>query len=479
MGALGMEVLRSTVSDTVLLTEWSGERKTLRLGRGDWGKSEAFSRPRDEVRVLSSKRALLKRVHELYLLGIDTDLSISVTHGEEQVEIQTHKVLIAARCTGLRKQIDLDAKQGNRGQLKWAWTDVCPTIASAVVEFFYTGKIRVSDKRVFSLWDFAVRLGADSLAEICRKHVTTQLSERNCIFFLDQAHQNPRLGLMRVITDCFRTNSHKVVGTKQFSRLRPEVLEFLLQLEDLSCTEEQLWHAVIRWGMANSFIPQQSLREVQERDRERILQSVARFVRPGLLRIYDIDPCLFAREVEPSGLLTTGEIIERYRYDSVLGFAGLKALYSKKAEVAKRTRRRVAMIESDHPHPTGVLASLSKRVVEFPAWCREITVTFDTQTSLGKYSDLCFFLDEHEQRKVFSLHLEKRQQRSQRIEETPALQVVIPQRRFWYTFYSPANFGPDWGYLFKCVISKSDFDEEETAIDRLARQNLFGDSPVE
>mmetsp|Transcript_38445 Transcript_38445/g.151767 ORF Transcript_38445/g.151767 Transcript_38445/m.151767 type:complete len:371 (+) Transcript_38445:1870-2982(+) len=359
MGAVGMEVLWSTVSDTVLLTEWSGERKTLRLGRGDWGKSEAFSRPRDEVHVLSSKRALLKRVHELYLLRIDTDVSISVIHGEERAEIHAHKVVIAARCKGLRKQIHLDAKKGNRGHLRWTWTNVCPTIASAVVEFFYTGRIRVSDNLVFSLWDFAVRLGADSLAEICRKHVATQLSERNCIVFLDQAYQNPHIGLMRIITDYFRTNSHKLVGTKQFSRLRPEVLEFLLQLEDLSCTEEQLWHAVIRWGMANSFIPERSLREVQEPHRKRIFQSIARFVRPGLLRIYDIDPCLFAREVEPSGLLTTAEIIERYRYDSILGFSGLKALYTKKAALAKRTRRRVAVIESDHPHPTGVLAPVS------------------------------------------------------------------------------------------------------------------------
>lgn len=109
-----------------------------------------------------------------------------------------------------------------------------------------------------------------------------------------------------------------------------------------------------------------------------------------------------------------------------------------------------------------------KQSVELPNWCQELTITFDRNSFLGRYSDLNFYIDADCTTRVFSFHYASIEREKMKMVDTP-LVLEIPSNRFWFTFYSPANFPPEWGYRFECVASKTDFDREEDNLDRLAQ----------
>jgi len=468
MGSLKTEVVRNGLSREASGTGDSAWRRGWPLVK----RTKEGSRHVEET--VSSKKTLLADLCRLYTSSRNHDLVIEVVNGPEWTEIRAHRLVLAARCRLLRDKIEAEAKRRGRDEeIRWRWTHISPAIAKSVVQFFYTGILSLNDSIVFDVWNFAIRIGADSVADVAKNHVFSQMGTRNCLQYLAKSLEFPHLGVhYEGLMQFIRRHAHLIVGNSQFVRLPPHMLRRVLEEDELSCSEDQIWRSLLAWGVVSCGFRGKEYSDLDEVEKTSVHEAVRPFSQPGMVRHYDISPALFAEEIEQTGVYSREEIVEKYRYDVILSYASISELYRPRVDISSRVRRRIVVVESEHPHTVGAIPQVTKSLVEMPSWCREVTVTFDMQSELGSYADLCIYLDGDEKNKVFSFYYFRREQQNTGDMESK-MKFVVPKRRFWYTFYSPANFKPGWGYRFECTISKSDFDVPETAIDVMSRRNLY------
>ncbi len=90
-------------------------------------------------------------------------------------------------------------------------------------------------------------------------------------------------------------------------------------ITQLSIHEEEVWHAVVRWGQFKAGVKTTMILWT-EKDRALIKKSLHGVLEQ--VRVMDINSDVFAREVEPTGLLPMEMVLDRYRLAATNGEGG-------------------------------------------------------------------------------------------------------------------------------------------------------------
>lgn len=268
--------------------------------------------------VFSSPKSLVADLRRLYREGTGWDVRIFVGgKGAERGEIHAHRLILAARCRGLRALVEEEEEEKRRNRKKlgqeriWEWSwDVSKKIAQSVVEFCYTGEINLSDATVFEVTQFADKIGADAVVRMCKKHILSHMRPGQCIWYLIQAADYPELGVPAEVMEYLRRNTHSIINSKIFASIPPQLLETILQEDELSCSEDNLWQALVRWGIYRAQLHGNTLEDLNSADVGKVLESIYRYLRPGLIRVFNLTPRLFSTQIEAFGLLSKKEVCQ-------------------------------------------------------------------------------------------------------------------------------------------------------------------------
>jgi BTB/POZ domain/BTB And C-terminal Kelch len=401
----------------------------------------------------------LERLH-----GDHTNADV-VLFVEDGARFRAHSVVLACRCPALIPEIQafIAEQFGNiavwppqaRATLSISLPTLAPCTMQEILRFVYTGRISLTRGNVLDVVAAADVLGIAHLSRLATAHALRAVDAASVLPFLERAVHHKMSSLTTEFIEYIARHSTLLLARNEFCALSLPVVLRIVQQEDLSASEQDLWFALVRWACVRASVRDNlSVSQMDASERARTREHLRPFLRPGYLRILDMDCTTFAKEIEPLDLIGEDEVLLKYRFGA--GMA-LKVLFEvafplPQIDFLLRIRQRPTRYESaSHPHPTGVSQRI---VVSLPLWTRRAHITFDHRCELGRYSDLSFYEDDACESKIASLDSILAVHRvSRRV--TNAFSIVepslsVPLRRFIYTFYAPTNFAPQWGYAF-CV----------------------------
>lgn len=383
--------------------------------------------------------------------------------GVEEQHVRAHSFIVAARCPKIAKHFSVSPSRAcgtgcvtEDESLEWRFyfRDISPAIMQALVTYMYTGSIRVRGESAFALMHAGSKLGLESLVNIAEQHVISTTDPSHALRYLASASSLGVAKMEAFILQYIVRHTKKVVGSVQFCRAPSDIVFRIVKQDELGATEEEIWSALIRRACWLAALPLNlAVSDMNALQKKDIVPFVKPFLKPGFLRILDMNSAWFAREVHALGILSADEVLLKYRYDAASRTLPMeRAVPYDKIALLMRIRQSTMTFESvSHPHPQGITSVVA---LSFPVWTRFIQIEFDPRCELGRYADLSFFEDSDCNIKLASLQVVLASARLARRHELSANasstkpSVKLPYRQIWFKFYSPCSFRPGWGYLF-------------------------------
>lgn len=384
--------------------------------------------------------------------------------GPHKHQFNGHSMIVAARCRRLyprvrtflaekRQRSSETASKHQHGQqniLEVFLLDYEPAVMHSVLRYMYTGKIKLNLENSFDVYAMADELGIPRLLELVGHHLDVHTDVHHVLELLQGALSRGFNKLGVQLIKCAASNCSDLLRSDSILRASASVLLQLVVQEDLNASEDEVWDALVRWACAQSGIsPAKKVSVMSGGERQHLVEHLGLFLRPGRMRILNLSATTFAHEVEPLGLLSTQELLLKYRFDAAKDVAGFELAFPRSClDFLTRIRRRVFTFESAHPHACGVDRKVP---VTLPTWATKVRIDFDSRCELGQYAELSFFQDEACST-MLSILTDTRRERwnghMPQLSVADGLTLHLPSSRFWFTFYSPGNFAARWGYKF-------------------------------
>lgn len=407
--------------------------------------------------------ALVHDLGKLLQTGHGADVIFIV--GPQNVEFRAHSMLLAARCSALKDDVRAhleetrkeDAASEAKGQqhrgttaLEICLPDVNPDPFMEALRFVYTGKVLVTLRNAFALYRIASKLGAPGLMRVVCRHLQATCQMDEVLEMLQEALSDALDGIVAVLTTFIAENCRDVLQTPAFLTAPHDVVLHILKQERLDASEAEIWDALIRRATACAGIsPDAKVSMMSGLERQKVVEHMCAFMGPGLLRTLNIPTKVFADEVEPLGVLTPRDALLKYRFEATKDFAEFtQAFPAPCIDFINRIRRPRLQFESPHPHKAGARETTC---VSLPSWATKVRVEFDERCKVGQYSELKFFQDEA-CTTLLSIFTDDRHKKlaghKPQLSLDKGLTLNLPSTQFWFSFYSPQNFDPAWGYKF-------------------------------
>ncbi|MCJ8738109.1 hypothetical protein PDJAM_G00031840 [Pangasius djambal] len=171
----------------------------------------------------------------------------------------------------------------------------------SIVQFMYTGEIRVSTSNVHEVLELADRFLLVQLKEFCGDFLKRKLSLANCVAVHSLAHMYTLDQLALRAAEMIRRNFHRVIQDDEFYTLPFHLVrDWLSDAEITVDSEEVLFDAVVKWVHRGT------------EDRERHFEELFR-----LLRLPQIKPTYLTRVVKNEPLVARNEACLKLVSDAV------------------------------------------------------------------------------------------------------------------------------------------------------------------
>ena len=162
-------------------------------------------------------------------------------------EIRAHKVVLAA-CSQYFEQMFIGEFAEPDDQPIFI-DEVEEDALTALVEFSYSSRIKLTDHNIYSLFEAADLLQFPGVKGACFKYFKQQINKSNCIRTWLFAEGHSCTELMEAALRYIQCNFLDIVRGREFLNLeQPDIIARLIELEDIAITsEEQVYEAVLGW----------------------------------------------------------------------------------------------------------------------------------------------------------------------------------------------------------------------------------------
>ncbi|KAJ7984567.1 hypothetical protein DPEC_G00356130 [Dallia pectoralis] len=285
----------------------TGGPATAITGDGDSEEAEEFT---------SSTHCseLSRRQNEQRKAGLFCDVTLAFSSGADSERVQSceftaHRSVLAASTdyfTPLLGGHFSESLSGRVDMKEWSSeTGPDAETVESVIQFMYTGEIRVSTANVHEVLELADRFLLVQLKDFCGEFLKKKLSLANCVAVHSLAHMYTLDQLALRAADMIRRNFHKVIQDEEFYTLPFHLVrDWLSDAEITVDSEEVLFDAIVKWVQRNA------------EEREKYFEELFR-----LLRLPQIMPTCLTRVVKKEPLVVNNAACLQLVSEAVEGHA--------------------------------------------------------------------------------------------------------------------------------------------------------------
>ncbi|XP_029954750.1 kelch-like protein 11 [Salarias fasciatus] len=269
----------------------SGGALAALTGDGEPEEAEEFTCPalRDEVS---------RRQNEQRKAGQFCDVSLVFTLGGAERVLPAHRCVLAGASPYFAVLLGGQFSESRSGRVELReWSSPSgpqPDSVERVIQFMYTGEVRLSTDNVHDVLELADRFLLEQLKTICAEFLMKKLCLLNCLAVVCLAHMYTLDRLAQGAAEMIRRNLHKVIRNEEFCLL-PFCLvrSFLRHSEIIVNSDQELFEAIVRWVY-------------HDHEREEHFEELF-----GLLRLLQITPTYLTRVVRKEPLVANSAVCRR------------------------------------------------------------------------------------------------------------------------------------------------------------------------
>ncbi|XP_056626906.1 kelch-like protein 11 isoform X2 [Triplophysa dalaica] len=282
----------------------SGSPSTASALAGDGESEEA-----EDFASATHCSELSRRQNEQRKLGLFCDVTLAFSSSPSSFEFTAHRSVLAAATDYFTPLLggQFSESVSRRVEMK-EWSNQAgldQETVESVIQFMYTGEIRVSTANVHEVLELADRFLLVQLKDFCGEFLKRKLSLGNCVAVHSLAHMYTLDQLALRAADMIRRNFHKVIQDEEFYTLPFHLVrDWLSDAEITVDSEEVLFDAVIKWVQKNS------------EEREEYFEELFR-----LLRLPQIKPTYLTRVVKNEPLVVQNAACLQLVSEAVEGHA--------------------------------------------------------------------------------------------------------------------------------------------------------------
>jgi N-acetylneuraminic acid mutarotase len=160
--------------------------------------------------------------------------------------ILAHRIVLAAVIPYFRAMFDSNMKETDQNEV--VLHDHNPSTVKTLVEYAYTGKLRVTPETSQDILIAADKFGLQDIVDFCAQHICKQLAPLNCLGIREFAHQQNLTDLYDASSSYVIQNFSAVSREQEFMQLPLDKVEELVQSDDIRVdAEEDVYYAVTEW----------------------------------------------------------------------------------------------------------------------------------------------------------------------------------------------------------------------------------------
>lgn len=238
---------------------------------------------------------LSRRQNEQRKAGLFCDVTLIFSSGgrlEERVHtFSAHRSVLSAASQYFTLLLggQFSESESGRVELKdWSsTTGPDPETVDRVIQFMYTGEIRVTTVNVHEVLELADRFLLAQLKNFCGEFLMKKLRLSNCVAVHSLAHMYTLDQLAKGAAKMIRRNFHKVIRNEEFYTLPFHLVrDWLSDTEITVDSEQELFEAIVKWVHQNT------------EEREKYFEELFR-----LLRLHQIAPTYLTRVLRKEPLV--------------------------------------------------------------------------------------------------------------------------------------------------------------------------------
>ncbi|XP_023264872.1 kelch-like protein 11 [Seriola lalandi dorsalis] len=252
---------------------------------------------------------LSRRQNEQRKAGLFCDATLVFCSGgvsEERIQILTaHRSVLSAASHYFTLLLggQFSESVSRRVELKeWSSeTGLDPDTVSSVIQFMYTGEIRVTTANVHEVLELADRFLLVQLKNFCGEFLMKKLSLSNCVAVHSLAHMYTLDQLALGAAETIRRNFHKVIHKEEFYTLPFHLVRDWLSDSEITVdSEQELFETIVKWVHQNMV------------EREKHFEELFR-----LLRLPQIAPSILTQVVRKEPLVANSASCQKLVSDTL------------------------------------------------------------------------------------------------------------------------------------------------------------------
>lgn len=200
---------------------------------------------------------LSRRQNEQRKAGQFCDLTLVFSSGAAALSVSAHRSVLSAASQYFTLLLSGRFSESASGRVELReWSCAAgpdPDTVEGVMQFMYTGGIRVTTGNVHEVLELADRFLLTQLKSFCGEFLMKNLSLSNCVAVHSLAHMYTLDQLAKGAAKMIRRNFHKIIRNEEFFTLPFHLVrDWLADSEITVDSEQELFEAVVKWVRQNA-----------------------------------------------------------------------------------------------------------------------------------------------------------------------------------------------------------------------------------
>ncbi len=292
--------------------------------------------------IKSSRAHYFSQFHSLLNNPLLHDVVIRVIDKEEDT-VQTifaHKLILRLRSEHFHQlfsEMELKQASDTEPAAKTASSDICSIditnvqydILMRVLEFVYTGQVRVTPQSIMSILSCASKFQVQGIHELLSKYFKSHIDEETVCYLLEEANRFNSNALFRTCLQYVNRNANRIFFSKSFHLLSKETLIRVLKSKGLELEEHVVFEAVVQWAKEKEkqlqqqhVLKQKHVEEIdeevdeiqpqkEEETFEYLIRELCPYIQFGVMSPSDLRDLV---ELKYPGLVPSSYLLAAYKY---------------------------------------------------------------------------------------------------------------------------------------------------------------------